>query len=213
MDARRWAAAMAPLADAVAGRFLRWLPKATYPVRYGVHSNSAFGLSRALPYARARAEAGDPELASAITAAAGRWYGNDTGYPAGWEPSGADFLSPALTEAELMSQLLPADRFPAWLEAFLPGIASHEPATLFTPAVVSDPGDGYIAHLHGLNATRAWCWRRLARSLPGSDPRTGPAMTAARRHADAALPHVTGDYMVEHYLACYAVLMLSDVSP
>jgi len=80
VDARRWAAAMAPLADAVAGRFLRWLPKATYPVRYGVHSNSAFGLSRALPYARAREEAGDPELASAITAAAGRWYGNDTGY-------------------------------------------------------------------------------------------------------------------------------------
>jgi Protein of unknown function (DUF2891) len=87
---------------------------------------------------------------------------------------------------------------------------SGEPVSLFTPAVVSDASDGQIAHLHGLNASRAWCWRRIAESLPVDDPRVEPALAAARTHVDAALPHVVGyDYMVEHWLACYAVLMLS----
>jgi len=209
-DGRKWAAAMAPLAEAITGCFLDWLPKATYPVRYGVHSNSAFGLSRALPFARQQAAAGQPLLLSAITDKALTWFGGDTLYPGGWEPSGHDFLSPALTEAELMAQLLPQDEFAAWLSVYLPGIAGGEPATLFTPALVSDPSDGQIAHLHGLNASRAWCWRRLADSLPAGDPRIAPARAAAKTHADAALPHVVGDdYMVEHWLACYAVLLLS----
>jgi hypothetical protein len=209
-DARRWSAALAPLADAVTERFLDWLPKATYPVRYGLHPNTAFALSRSLPHARDRAAAGDPGLAEAIEAAATGWYAGDADYPAAWEPSGADFLSPALTEAELMVLLLPAGRFSAWLGAFLPGIARGEPATLFEPAVVSDPSDGQIAHLHGLNASRAWCWRRIAESLPAADPRIEPALAAARRHAGAALPHVVGDhYNVEHWLAAYAVLLLT----
>ncbi|MBO0774863.1 MAG: DUF2891 family protein, partial [Actinobacteria bacterium] len=118
-----WAAVLAPLADAVTGAFLHWLPKATYPVRYGVHGNSAFGLSRALPYARDRAAAGDPSLLTAIMAKAHEWFGGDTLYPGGWEPSGHDFLSPALTEAELMAQILPPAEFAAWLSVFLPGIA------------------------------------------------------------------------------------------
>ncbi|HUJ04786.1 MAG TPA: DUF2891 domain-containing protein [Streptosporangiaceae bacterium] len=209
-DGRRWSAAMAPLADTVTDRFLRWLPKATYPVRYGVHPNTAFALSRSLPQALDRAAAGDRRLADAIAATARRWYGADADYPAAWEPSGADFLSPALTEAELMASLLPAEEFAAWLAAFLPGIADGRPASLFTPAEVSDSSDGQIAHLHGLNASRAWCWRRLAESLPAGDERIGSALAAARLHADAALPHVVGDhYMVEHWLAAYAVLLLS----
>jgi hypothetical protein len=209
-DARRWAAHVAPLADTLTSSFLTWLPKATYPVRYGVHSNSAFGLSQALPYARARAQAGEGDLLDAMTQAALRWYQADTQYPGGWEPSGHDFLSPALTEAELMAQLLPAAEYDHWLEAFLPGIAEGEPAALFTPAVVSDASDPFIAHLHGLNASRAWCWRRIAEQLPTSDPRSAQAWEAADIHAQATLPHVTGeDYMVEHWLACYAVLMLS----
>ena len=209
-DAGRWAAALAPLADAVTGRFLDWLPKATYPVRYGLHPNTAFALSRSLPHARDLAAAGDPALADAIESAATGWYASDADYPAAWEPSGSDFLSPALTEAELMAQLLPDGRFTAWLGAFLPGIARGEPATLFEPAVVSDASDGQIAHLHGLNASRAWCWRRIAESLPAADPRTEPALAAARRHAGAALPHVVGDhYNVEHWLAAYAVLALT----
>jgi len=209
-DRRRWVAAMQPLGEVLTDCFLTWLPKATYPLRYGLHSNSAFGLSRALPYAQRRAAAGDPRLADAITAAARRWFAADAGYPAGWEPSGHDFLSPALTEAELMARILPGAEFAAWLDAFLPGIAAAEPASIFTPATVSDSSDGAIAHLHGLNLSRAWCWRRLAETLPPDDPRVPAALAAAARHAEASLPHVEGDhYMVEHWLAAYAVLLLS----
>jgi hypothetical protein len=209
-DSRRWAAAMAPLAEGLSGLFLNWLPKATYPVRHGVHANSAFGLSMALPYAVAQAESGDAALLEAITDKAHAWFGNDMFYPAGWEPSGHDFLSPALTEAELMAKIMHPAEFADWLAVFLPGIQSGEPPALFAPVFVSDASDGHFAHLHGLNASRAWCWRRLAESLPEGDPRTGAAVAAARAHAEAALPHVVGaDYMVEHWLAAYAVLMLS----
>ena len=209
-DGRKWASAMAPLADELGGLFLEWLLTATYPVRYGVHPNSAFGLSRALPYAAARARSGDPALLEAITAKALAWFGSDMLYPGSWEPSGHDFLSPALTEAELMAQILHRSEFADWLGMFLPGIEQGEPASLFTPAAPPDSGNGNIAHLHGLNASRAWCWRRLAESLPEGDPRIGPAVTAARAHAAAALPHVVGDdYAAGHWLAAYAVLMLS----
>ena len=207
---QRWAAALRPLADAVTGLFTGWLPKATYPVRYGLHPNTAFALSRSLPHARSLAAAGDSRLADAIDNAVARWFRPDADYPGGWEPSGSDFLSPALTEAELMALLLPAGDFARWLTAFLPGIERGEPAALFRPAVVSDSSDGQIAHLHGLNASRAWCWRRIAETLPAGDPRIGPALEAARVHAGAALPHATGDdYMVDHWLAAYAVLLLS----
>lgn len=207
---RKWAATLAGLAGRLCARFLEWLPKATYPVRHGVHANSAFGLSLALPYAAALAGDGDPALLEAITAKAHAWFGEDMLYPADLEPSGQDFLSPALTEAELMARVLPRDEFAEWLGVFLPGIKRGEPASLFTPVVVPDPSDGDFAHLHGLNASRAWCWRRLAETLPGRDPRTDAAVLAARAHAKAVLPHVVGgDYMVEHWLAAYAVLMLS----
>jgi len=209
-EAQRWSAALARLADAITGCFIDWLPKATYPSRYGVHQNSAFSLSRALPHALDRSAAGDARLADAITEAARRWFGADKAYPAAWEPSGSDFLSAALTEVELMALLLPADRFAEWLTGFLPDIAAGEPRSIFTPATVSDSTDGQIAHLHGLNASRAWCWRRIADSLPPGDPRIESANDAARIHADAALPHVVGDhYMVEHWLAAYAVLLLT----
>jgi Protein of unknown function (DUF2891) len=209
-DARRWAANLAPLAQVVVGRYLEWLPKATYPVRYGEHSNSAFGLARALPLAAARAEAGDGALLAAITEAAGRWFAADRDYPGGWEPSGIDFLSPALVEAELMASVLEPGAFADWFARFLPEVAAGRPAALFTPAEVSDPTDGHIAHLHGLNLSRAWCWRRLAEALPAGDERIGPMRAAAARHADVALPHTAGShYMVEHWLAAYAVLLLT----
>lgn len=209
-QAGRWLTAIAPLADALTNGFLDWLPKATYPVRCGVHANSAFGLSVALPFAAGQAQAGRPDLAVAIETKALGWFAGDADYPGSYEPSGNDFLSPALTEAELLSRLLAQPEFADWLAAFLPGIADGEPVTLFTPAVVSDASDGQIAHLHGLNASRAYCWRRIAESLPDGDARVGPALAAARTHLDAALPHVIGDdYMVEHWLAVYAVLALS----
>jgi hypothetical protein len=208
--AQPWSAAMQPLAQAVTERFVAWLPKATYPVRSGLHPNSAFALSRSLPYADRLASAGDTRLADEIADAASRWFAVDAGYPAAWEPSGSDFLSPALTEAELMTQLLSPPEFAGWLDSFLPGIARGQPEALFTPAIVSDSSDGQIAHLHGLNMSRAWCWRRLAETLPDGDDRIAQAQAAARRHAEAALGHVAGDhYMVEKWLAAYAVLLLS----
>jgi len=204
-DARRWTRNLSPLADVLEAGFLGWLPKATYPNRDGMHANSAFALARALPFA----VAGDGALLEAIRDAAVRWYGGDRDYPGRWEPSGADFLSPALVEAELMARL-DAERFPAWLGRFLPGLADEEPEALFTPAVVSDPSDGQIAHLHGLNLSRAYCWKRLADVLPPDDPLVRPARESALRHADASLDQVTGSgYMVEHWLACYAVLLLT----
>jgi hypothetical protein len=209
-DARRWTSHMRPFADTVENNFVSWLPKQTYAERQGQHGNSAFGLSRALPYARTRAAAGSPDLLDAIMDAALRWYADDADYPAAWEPSGADFISPALVEAELMSHVLPPSRFPTWLEAFLPEIADSRPPSLFTPVHVSDPTDGFIAHLHGLNLTRAWAWRRLAEELPPADPRIPPSEAAARTHAKATLPEATGTtYELDHYLAAYAVLLLT----
>lgn len=209
-DGRRWTARFEPLGEALEANFLDWLPRATYPIRYGVHTNTAFGISLALPHARDRASNGDRTLLDVLLRAARRWYFDDVDYPGGWEPSGFDFLSPALTEAELMAQLLPGPTFAAWLARFLPGIAAGEPRALFTPAVVSDATDGHIAHLHGLNASRAWCWRRIAEALPAGDHRAAIAREAMTRHAAVALPHAVGDdYMVDHWLAAYAVLLLA----
>jgi hypothetical protein len=163
-----------------------------------------------LPYARDRAAAGDGRLAEAIEDAARRWFLPDIAYPASWEPSGWDFLSPALTEAELIAQLLPADQFADWLADFLPDIAVGQPSAIFIPAIVSVSADVQTAHLHGLNASRAWCWRRIADVLPGGDLRVERAQEAAAVHAAAALPYVVDDhYHVEHWLAAYAVLLLT----
>ncbi|MFH1475128.1 MAG: DUF2891 domain-containing protein [Chloroflexota bacterium] len=209
-DGRRWRARCGPLVDALEANFLDWLPRATYPVRHGVHSNSAFGIGLALPHAEARAAAGDARLRDALVAAAHRWFDGDVAAPGGWEPSGCDFLSPTLAEAELMSRLLTPGHFSAWLGQFLPGLADGQPVALFRPAIVSDATDGQIAHLHGLNLSRAWCWRRIAEVLPRDDRRVPVLAEAARIHAAVGLPHVVGgDYMVEHWLAAYAVLLLS----
>lgn len=209
-QAQSWAANLHDLAEICADRFLSWLPKATYPVRHGMHTNSAFGLSRALPYATAKASGGDHALLDAITEAAHRWFGQDQDYAAGWEPSGIDFLSPALTEAELMASVLDQAQFARWLGRFLPGLAARQPGPLFTPAIVSDPSDGLIAHLHGLNLSRAWCFQRIAETVPEGDPLVPVLHGAVSEHAGAALPHVSGDdYMVEHWLVCYAVLLLT----
>lgn len=206
-DALRWAANLRPLAEMFTERFLSWLPKATYPIRQGAHFNGAFGLQRCLAYARSLP---DTALLDVITDTAMRWFGRDADYPGDWEPDGADFLSPALCEAVLMADLLPADEFRAWFDRFLPGLADGKPEQLLTPAIVSDDNDGQIAHLHGLNLSRAWCWRRLAARLPAGDPRVPIMLAAASAHAEPELDQASGtDYMVEHWLACYAVLYLS----
>jgi hypothetical protein len=204
-EGERWARTLRPLADAFAARLTAFLPKADYPVRAGVHSNTAFALALSLEYAEV---AGDRALAGLITAKARAWHGEDTDCQA-WEPSGDDFLSPALMEAELMRRVLAPDDFAPWFARFLPDAARGRPATLFTPARVSDRADGRIAHLDGLNLSRAWCWRGVARALGEREPDLGRvADAAADRHLAASLPHVTGDYMGEHWLASFALLAL-----
>ena len=203
-DAKRWSAALHPLADAFVVRFKDYLPLATYPVRAGVHSNTAFALALAEDYAAATH---DEELRTLLRACAMRWYGDDRDCQA-WEPSQDEFLSSALVEAEAMGRLLDADAFAPWLSAFLPRIAQRAPATLFTPATVSDRTDGKIAHLDGLNLSRAWCWRGIARSLPQSDPAHIVTLDAANAHLESAMEHVSGDYMGEHWLASFALLAL-----
>jgi Protein of unknown function (DUF2891) len=135
------------------------------------------------------------------------WFTDDADCQA-WEPSGEDFLSPALMEAECMRRVLPPGVFPIWLNRFLPRLARGEPATLFRPATVSDRGDGRIAHLDGLNFSRAWCFRLIARALPNDDARRTPLLDAANRHLDASLAHLADDYMGEHWLATFALLAL-----
>lgn len=203
-DAGRWSRALNPLAVVFADRFLEFLPKATYPVRTGTHANSAFALRLAFDYARA---VPNKDLEAQISEKAIAWFGSDADCQA-WEPSGEDFLSPTLIEAELMRQVLPVDRFLPWLDRFLPRLVEREPATLFLPAQVSDRTDGRIAHLDGLNLSRAWCWRSIARALPPSDPRHSILEAAAQVHLQSALDHIAGDYMGEHWLATFALLAL-----
>ncbi len=210
-DARRWREPALPLADLFAERFVEWLPKLTYPQRFGMHPNTAFGLARSWGWAQLRAEAGDTALRDTIREQAVRMFAEDTDYPAHYEPSGADFLSGALSEAELMSMVLPQGEFAVWLERFLPGIVDGTPAILFHPVVVSDTSDGQLAHLEGLNLSRAAAFVAIADVLPVGDPRIAPMLEVAARHTDASLGEAAGsNYMVEHWLAAYAVLLLGQ---
>jgi hypothetical protein len=208
-DGQTWFAAIQPLANLLAEKFTIWLPKQTYPVRSGVHNNTAFGLLRSLDYAGILADGGNDALLDAIYATAHRLYLGDTAYPAHYEPSGADFLSAALSEAELMSLLMDELVFPEWLEAFLPGLMEREPAAIFTPVVSTDPSDGQNAHLVGLNLSRAASFLAVACALPEDDPRQAALLAGAEDHAAASLDQVVGgDYMTEHWLAAYATLLL-----
>jgi hypothetical protein len=205
-EGRRWSDALQPLADAFAARWLAFIPRSTYPIRVGTHFNSAFAITLSLTYAE---RCGNVTLATALRDAASRWYGNDAGCQA-WEPGDDEFLSPALMEAECMRRVLPPAVFASWLTRFLPDIAHGVPPTLFTPVTVSDRTDGKIAHLDGLNLSRAWCWRHLAGTMTDDDPRLRVALTAMTQHLDASLPQVAGDYMGEHWLATFALLALDE---
>ena len=198
-----WAAALEPLARDFAARFHAFLPRLTYPLRVGTHFNIAFALILARDWAQGR----DDALAALIHDRALHWFAQDRACQA-WEPGGDEFLSPALCEALLMSRLIDRTDFAAWFHAFLPDVEAGEPATLFTPATVSDRSDGKIAHLDGLNLSRAWCWRGIAAALGPDDPVSPLAQRAAQVHLDASLPHVAGDYMGEHWLATFALLAL-----
>jgi hypothetical protein len=185
-----WGSELEALAHAFADRLGDYLHILTYPIRVGTHFNTAFALILSLEWA----ERFDPALADLIRNRSLHWFGADRDCQA-WEPGGDEFLSPALIEALCMARSHPAE-FSAWFGHFLPGVAQRQPATLFEPAIVSDRSDGKIAHLDGLNLSRAWCWYSLG------FPRH------ADEHLAAAMPHLSGDYMGEHWLASFALLAL-----
>jgi hypothetical protein len=206
-DAKRWSEALRPLADLVAVRYLEFFPKQTYPIRTGVHPNTAFGLAFAHDYAKA---VGDHRLRKLVEERARAYFGEDSDAPAKWEPSGADFFSPSLIEADLMRRVLSPDEFRGWFARFLPAASRGEPRSLFTPALVTDRTDPQLVHLDGLNLSRAWSMRGIAAALPAADPSRKALADAVDRHAEAALGHVaSGDYAGEHWLASFAVYLLS----
>lgn len=207
-DGRTWSKNLRPLADVVAERYVSFFPKQTYPIRTGVHPNTAFGLAFAHDYARA---SGNDALKTAVEERARAYFGKDADVPAAWEPGGADFFSPSLMEADLMRRVLPAEEFRAWFVRFLPGAARSEPVALFQPATVTDRTDPQLVHLDGLNLSRAWCMKSIAAALPAGDPARAALEASAARHATAGLEHVaSGDYAGEHWLASFAVYLLSD---
>ncbi len=225
-DAGRWFDALRPLAATVVEKYLSFFPKQKYPVRVGTHFNTAFGLGFAWDYAEAlwggfRKKALDIAslqqaalLKQLVSERARTYFADDRAAPAGWEPSGDDFLSPSLVESDLMRRVLGAEEFPRWFDAFLPGLDEVRYANLLAPADVSDRSDPKIVHLDGLNLSRAWCMRSVAGALPEDSPRRGLLERAAARHAGDTLPHVaSSDYAGEHWLATFAVYMLSTPPP
>lgn len=199
-----WAKNFAPMTRFFEESFTAFLPKATYPLRVGSHFNTAFALALTLDYARCMKHESLSEL---IKETALRWHLDDKNCQA-WEPGGDEFLSPSLMEAELMRRVLPGEEFVTWFGHFLPDLAQGQPATLFTPATVTDRSDGKIGHLDGLNLSRAWCQRSLASALPAGDPRATCLRHAAHAHLHSALEHLDSDYMGEHWLATFALLAL-----
>jgi DUF2891 family protein len=200
----RWSRVVRPLDEEFARRFTEFLPKAIYPIRVGTHFNTAFALALALEYADT---IHDLVFGDLLRAKAIEWYDEDADCQA-WEPSLDDFLSSALIEAECMRRVFDAQRWTEWMQRFLPFVAAKDPPTLFTPVTVSDRTDGKIAHLDGLNLSRAWCWRSIAANWSETDVRHAIAQEAADRHLAASLPYVAGDYMGEHWLATFAALAL-----
>ena len=205
-DGKTWAANLKPLADAVADRYVSYFPKQTYPIRTGVHPNTAFGLAFAHDYAKA---VGDDKLRELVEERAKTYFAKDTDAPAKWEPGGADFFSATLMEADLMRRVLPADEFRTWFAKFLPGAATGEPRSLFEPATVTDRTDPQLVHLDGLNLSRAWGMKAIAGALPADDPARKVLLASAAKHAEAGLKHIaSGNYEGEHWLASFAVYLL-----
>jgi hypothetical protein len=206
-DARRWAAALVPLEAEAANRLRSWLPKLRYPIRVGEHSQTAFAFGLVHDWSRI---SHDDALRTLLEQRARAFYGDDRDCPLAYEPSGEDFLSPCLAEADLMRRLLPPREYAAWLGRFLPGIPRNGTSTWLAPGIVTDRSDPKLAHIDGLNLSRAWMLQGMASGLPAGDRRGAALRAAAAMHAGAALPAVTGEhYEGGHWLGTFAVYLTS----
>lgn len=206
-EAQRWTRRLAPLEDVIEARFQAWLPNLLYPVRSGTHNQSAFGFALALDWARA---AGRDDLADLLTRKAREFFAADRACALGYEPSGEDFLSPCLMEADLMRRVIPAADYPAWLTGFLPQIPTDGSPAWIAPGIVADPTDGRLVHLDGVNLSRAWNLEGIAAALRLDDPRRAALVAAAAAHRDAGLAAVTGEhYEGGHWLASFATYLVT----
>jgi Protein of unknown function (DUF2891) len=208
-DAQRWHAALAPLEAAAAARLAAWLPKLRYPIRIGEHDQTAFAFGLVWDWS---VTVGDERLRTLLADKARAFYLEDRDCPIGYEPSGQDFLSPCLAEADFMRRVLTPQEFAAWLTGFLPRIPTQGEAAAdwLEPAIVTDREDPKLAHLDGLNLSRAWMLEGIAAGLPAGDPRIVALRATAKRHADASVPAVTGEhYSGGHWLGTFAVYLLT----
>jgi len=206
--AQWWAFTLGPLERAAVERLTEWLPKLTDPIRVGEHSQTAFAFGLILDWARI---AGDQEMTQLMVSRSRDFYFEDRDCPMSYEPSGQDFLSPCLAEADLMRRILPPAEFAAWLGAFLPEIPFNGSDDWLEPAVVTDPGDPKLAHLDGLNLSRAWMLDGIASNLPEGDPRLASIGAAADRHRQVGLRAVTGEhYEGGHWLGSFATYLVTE---
>jgi len=206
-QAREWAAALAPLEAAAVKRLKTWLRKLQYPIRIGEHSQTAFSFGLVWDWAEV---SGDREMRALLESAARRFYFNDKSCPLGYEPSGEDFLSPCLAEADFMRRVLDRRAFTDWLVRFMPGIPGDAGKTWLSPGIVTDRSDPKLAHIDGLNLSRAWMLEGIAHGLSPADRRVPALLGAAAQHREAALPAVTGEhYEGGHWLGTFAVYLTS----
>jgi hypothetical protein len=204
---KKWSAALTPLEAEAASRFKTWIPKLHYPIRIGEHDQTAFSFGLIWDWA---AVTGDAEMRAILTDAAHRFYANDRNCPLAYEPSGEDFLSPCLGEADFMRRVEGPAAYGAWLSKFLPGILRAAGGDWLAPGIVTDRADPKLAHIDGLNLSRAWMLEGVARGLPAGDPRVRVLEAAAAKHRAAALPEVTGEhYEGGHWLGTFAVYLVS----
>ena len=207
-EARRWRDTLAPVEHVARERFRTWLPKLFYPIRSGEHSQTAFAFGLVLDWART---VQDAPMAELLRGKCLEFHRFDVDGPLAYEPSGQDFLSPVLAEADLMRRVLPRQEFGAWLAKFLPGIPERDEASWLPAAVSRDPSDPKLAHLDGLNLSRAWMLEGIASALPAADGRRGALSAAATRHAEAGLAAIREEhYEGSHWLPSFAVYLLTS---
>lgn len=208
-DGRRFARNLEPLESEIVSLMKGFLPRLTWPIRTGQHPDSGFALAQTLDYART---IGDSELEKLVVQRSRDFYLDDRDYPTRYEPSGFDFFSSGLNEADLMRRVLPAEEFSGWLARFFPGLAGGDLGNLLEPERVSDVTDGKLVHLAGLDLVRGWTFHGIAGALPKNDPRLPILRRAVRRHCEVGLPYVfSGDYAGEHWLASFAVYLITEV--